>query len=93
MVGAPETQAVASALHADLSVMVEHRRWLVLDRHSQSSQRRQLPSVAEVEAAIDLWASHWNDNPQPFVRTKTVEDIMTKVKRARAVPAESATHH
>jgi transposase len=50
-------------------------------------------SVAEVEAAIDLWASHWNNNPQPFVWTKTVEDIITKVKRARAVLTESATHH
>ena len=53
-------------------------------------------SVAEVEAKIDLWASHWNDNPQPFVWTKTVDDIMTKVKRARATLTdviESATNH
>jgi transposase len=35
-------------------------------------------SVAEVEAAIDLWASHWNDDPQPFVWTKTVDDYMVQ---------------
>jgi transposase len=50
-------------------------------------------SVTELEAAIDLWASHWNDDPQPFVWTKTVHDIITKVYRRRAALTESATHH
>jgi hypothetical protein len=27
-------------------------------------------SVAQLERAIDLRASHWNDNPQPLVWTK-----------------------
>jgi len=53
-------------------------------------------SVAELETAIDVWASHWNDNPQPFLWTKTVDDIITKVKRGRATLTaltESATDH
>ena len=53
-------------------------------------------SVGQLEQAIDLWASHWNDDPQPFVWTKTVDDIITKVKRGRATldrVTESATHH
>lgn len=53
-------------------------------------------SVTELESAIDLWASHWNNDPQPFVWTKTVDDIITKVKRGRATLdriTESATHH
>ncbi len=53
-------------------------------------------SVAELESAIELWASHWNDDPQPFAWTKTVDDIITKVKRGRATldrVTESATHH
>lgn len=53
-------------------------------------------SVGQLEAAIDLWASHWNDDPQPFVWTKTVDDIITKVKRGRATLTaltESATDH
>jgi transposase len=53
-------------------------------------------SVAELEAAIDLWASHWNDDPQPFAWTKTADDIITKVKRGRAALdriTESATDH
>jgi transposase len=41
-------------------------------------------SVAELTDAIDVWVSHWNDDPKPFVWTKTVKDIATKVKRGRA---------
>ena len=53
-------------------------------------------STRELEAAIDVWASHWNDDPKPFVWTKTVDDIITKVKRGRAAldrVTESSTHH
>ncbi len=53
-------------------------------------------STRQLEAAIDVWASHWNDDPQPFVWTKTVDDIISKVKRGRATLdhlTESATHH
>lgn len=53
-------------------------------------------SVAQLEEAIDTWASHWNDHPQPFIWTKTVDDITTKVKRGRATlnrVIESATDH
>jgi len=50
-------------------------------------------SVTELEDTIDRWASHWNANPQPFIWTKTVDDIITKVKRGRAALTESATHH
>ncbi len=53
-------------------------------------------SVAALEAAIELWASHRNDDPQLFVWTKTVDDIIAKVKRGRATldrVIESATYH
>jgi hypothetical protein len=43
-----------------------------------------------------VWASHWNDDPKPFVWTKTVDAIITKVKRGRAAldrVTESAIHH
>jgi transposase len=53
-------------------------------------------SIGQLETAIDVWASHWNDDPQPFVWTKTVDDIITKVKRGRATLTaltESATDH
>lgn len=50
-------------------------------------------SVVELTDRIDWWASHWNDDPQPFVWTKSVDDIMTKVKRGQTTLTESATHH
>lgn len=53
-------------------------------------------SVAALVEAIDVWVSHWNDDPQPFVWTKTANDIIAKVKRGRAALdhlTKSATHH
>ncbi len=50
-------------------------------------------SVTDVEVAINRWATGWNGNPEPFAWTKTVDDIITKVKRGRAALAASATHH
>jgi transposase len=46
-------------------------------------------SVAALTEAIDLWASHWNDDPKPFVWHKTAKAIVTKVRRGRA----ALTHH
>ncbi|MGH3691315.1 MAG: IS630 family transposase [Acidimicrobiia bacterium] len=37
-------------------------------------------SVDALIDAIDLWASHWNDDPTPFVWHKTTQDIIAKVK-------------
>jgi hypothetical protein len=53
-------------------------------------------SVAALTDAIDVWASHWNDDPKPFVWHKTAEQIITKVRRGRATlrrVTKSATHH
>ncbi len=53
-------------------------------------------SVAALTEAIDVWASHWNDDPKPFVWHKTAEQIITKVRRGRATlrrVTKSATHH
>jgi transposase len=53
-------------------------------------------SVAALTEAIDHWVSHWNDDPKPFLWTKTAKDIIAKVKRGRAAlthQTKSATHH
>jgi len=34
-------------------------------------------SVADLTAAITIWAEHWNDNPKPFIWKATTEDIIT----------------
>ncbi len=53
-------------------------------------------STSQLQDAIDVWASHWNQDPQPFVWTKTVDDIIARVRHGRATldrVTESATHH
>ena len=40
-------------------------------------------SVPELQGAIEEFLKAWNEAPQPFVWTATVENIMAKVERAR----------
>jgi len=41
-------------------------------------------SVSDLQDAIKLWATHWNDDPKPFIWKATADDIITKVRRGRA---------
>jgi len=52
-------------------------------------------SVDTLVEAIDLWATHWNDDPKPFIWKKTADEIIAKVQRGRAAltEAKTATHH
>jgi transposase len=53
-------------------------------------------SVAELQGRIDHWVEHWNDHPEPFVWTKTADEIIDKVARGRATLdriTNPATHH
>jgi len=53
-------------------------------------------SVDALAEAIDVWVSHWNNDPKPFIWTKTAKDIVAKVKRGRAAlthQTKSATDH
>ena len=53
-------------------------------------------SVASLGDAIETWASHWNDDPEPFVWHTPANHIITKVRRGRAAlnqNTKSATHH
>jgi transposase len=36
-------------------------------------------SVAELEADIRTWINHWNDDPKPYVWTKTAEEILESI--------------
>jgi transposase len=36
-------------------------------------------SVAELEQAIQAWIDSWNDNPRPFVWTKTADEIVDTI--------------
>ena len=38
-------------------------------------------SVAELERDIGAWLEHWNENPRPFVWTKTADEILSNLAR------------
>jgi transposase len=38
-------------------------------------------SVAALEADIQTWLDHWNQNPRPFIWTKTADEIITNPAR------------
>jgi transposase len=59
-------------------------------------QRGVFSSIDDLVDAIETWAEHWNDNPKPFLWTKTADAILAKTRQARAAldaSATSATDH
>jgi transposase len=44
-------------------------------------QRSDHRSVQALEADIRAWIAAWNDNPKPFIWTKTAEQILDKLGR------------
>ena len=59
-------------------------------------KNRAFSSVADLQDAIDTWAQHWNNDPQPLRWTKPAEQIITRTKRAQATLiriTKSATDH
>jgi transposase len=47
-------------------------------------RRGNFVSVPDLEKAIEEFLAAWNESPNPFVWTATVEEIMKKIGRARA---------
>lgn len=53
-------------------------------------------SVAELSNRIDWWIEKWNDEPEPFVWTRTAGQIIDRVAKGRATLdriTKSATNH
>jgi len=44
-------------------------------------QRSDHRSVQALESDIRAWVQAWNDNPRPFVWTKSAEDILERLGR------------
>ena len=59
-------------------------RWF-RDLTTNRLKRGSFASVAELIAAIDAYIANHNDDPKPFVWTKTADEIIAKVKRGRVV--------
>ena len=85
----PGDQALAArppplrpALHPDQRELAEPRRALVRRAHHQaSSSAAAHRSVRELNADIRAWIEHWNDNPRPYVWTKTADQILDSIAR------------
>ncbi|HZJ04700.1 MAG TPA: IS630 family transposase, partial [Nocardioidaceae bacterium] len=44
-------------------------------------QRSDHRSVRALEADIRAWVKNWNENPRPFIWTKTAEQILESLAR------------
>ena len=58
-------------------------RWFE-ELSEKAIRRGSFVSVPDLEKAIEEFLAAWNESPNPFVWTATVEDIMKKIERARA---------
>jgi len=58
-------------------------RWFE-ELSEKAIRRGSFVSVPDLERAIENFLAAWNENPNPFVWTATVEQIMRKIERARA---------
>ncbi len=59
-------------------------------------RRDSFTSVDQLIDTIDEWADTWNANPRPYTWHKTTDEILAKVRRARAAlnhQIKSATDH
>ncbi|HUP85745.1 MAG TPA: IS630 family transposase [Acidimicrobiales bacterium] len=57
-------------------------RWF-RDLTTKRLQRGSFANVPELVAAIEDYIAHHNDDPKPFVWTKSADEIIAKVKRGR----------
>ena len=57
-------------------------RWFA-ELTTKAVRRGSFGSVADLQTAIAQFLEAWNDNPQPFVWTATVDSIQAKLARCR----------
>jgi transposase len=53
--------------------------WWFAELTNRKLRRRSHASVRELEADLRAWIGAWNDNPRPFVWTKTANEILEKI--------------
>ena len=84
MAGSPPQETPAPPLHAHLQLLGQSHRALVQELFDRRRRRGVFTSVPDLIAAIELWATHWNLDPKPFVWHKPAAEIIEKVLRGRA---------
>ena len=74
-------QACALPLHAHRRLLDEHGRDLVLDPDQTTIRRGVYHDVPELIAAIEHYIEGYNQRAQPFVWTKTPEQVLAKATK------------
>jgi hypothetical protein len=59
-------------------------RWF-RDLTEKAIRRGAFISVADLELAIENYLAAYNDNPKPFVWTASVESILAKLAKVKAI--------
>ena len=77
-------------LHADLLLLAQRRRRLLLQLTRQSLKRGVFRSVDDLESAITRYIAATNRNPKPFLWTADPNRIIEKLNRGNQV---LASHH
>ena len=79
-----------TALHPDQQFVAEPRRTVVLRTDHQKAAARHPPLVRQLNQDIRAWIDTWNENPKPFVWTKTSEQILDSIATYCQTRYESA---
>ena len=81
-----------SALHPHLGAVAEHGEIFFGIITRQAIRRGTFGSVKDLIAAIETFIDGWNERCEPFVWTKTADEILAKAK-PRHRPTTSNTRH
>ena len=77
--------ALPSPFHSDQLVVVESGRALVWSAHGEADSARQLFSLEELVQAIHEYLEENNRQPKPFLWTASVEKLLEKANRCKAI--------
>jgi hypothetical protein len=61
--------------------VAEPRRALVRRTHHQAAAARRTPLVHQLNADIRNWIDSCNEDPKPFIWTKTADEILESIAR------------
>jgi transposase len=78
LVAHPRLHVHFTPTYSSWSNLVE--RWFA-ESTSKWLRRGSHRSVPELTASIQSWIDTWNDEPRPFVWTKTADEILAKIAR------------
>ena len=73
-------------LHADIRIMAERRRELLLRADAQAHSPRQLPLAGRSASRHHPLLTEHNAKPKPFVWTASAASILAKLDRLPAPP-------